>query len=235
VLLEDSYVIQQIQSIYSAHDSDTEKLETAESSQKSELIDIFKILVLANEKFLMIDKAVLWNYDAAGPSSPSSTSMEEQLNAKDQMFISLLYQDYCCLYLELLSTALASFYHEKEQRFNESSSLSLLSIQVNFLKRYLCEQTTFLNDCIAVIGGYDFIQRKKKGIKLTEYQKEFIKLFLQFLSLLIYQNPFVLVRNTLFRSFVSLLFRLFCSRCCIPIKVFFMFPLLIAPQMLNYH
>jgi hypothetical protein len=211
VLLEDSYVIQQIQSIYSTDDSDTDKLEIAESSQKSELIDIFKILVLANEKFLVIDKAVLWNYDAAGPSSPSpsSTSIEEQLNAKDQMFISLLYQDYCCLYLELLSTALSSFYHEKEQRFNESSSLSLLSSQVNFLKRYLCEQSTFLIDCVTVIDGYDFIQRKKKGIKLNDYQKEFIKLFLQFLSLLIYQNPFVLVRNTLFRSFILLLFRFF--------------------------
>jgi hypothetical protein len=119
-------VIQQIKSIYpvTGNVSDIDSIDNSNQPQsQSQLIDIFQVLVLANERFLMIDKATLWNYDAVASPSHSSNSVEDLLNAKDQLFISSLYQDYCCLYLELLSTTLSSFYHEEEFKSNSTSYL----------------------------------------------------------------------------------------------------------------
>lgn len=100
-----------------------------------------------------------------------------------------LYQDYCLLYLELLSSLLASF-QEMKRRTAESNE--------NLLKENLELHSVTSMTCIQRISDWDFIHRKQRerhhnvSITLSSFEKDFIKGALQYFSQLFFQNSFII-------------------------------------------
>ena len=92
-----------------------------------------------------------------------------------------LYQDYCLLLLEYLSS-IVNISHE--------------DIRSHRIKEVLVTETSVIIDCSAKIEKWDFIYRRQREkdaalsftFTLSEFQKEFIRLSLQLFSHLFYQN-----------------------------------------------